>query len=134
MTRRDPKLTCIDKKWRRRGPKSIFIKSRTYGRILVEKWKIWLKISNLIRYSFKCSLKFDQNLRHFDKNKIFHSKTGRKGDLKYFDQNVRDFDQNHWDFNQNVRDFDQHFRDFDQNYTYFERNDRDFDQNSWDLD
>ena len=37
--------------------------------------KIWVKISNLIRYSFK----FDQNLRIFDRKKIFHSKTGGGG-------------------------------------------------------
>ena len=33
------------------------------------------EISNLIRYLFKCSLKFDQNLRNVDKNKIFNAKT-----------------------------------------------------------
>ena len=77
--------------------------------------KILVKISNIIRYSFKCSLEFDQNLRNFDQKKIFHSKTG--GYFLYFDQNVWDF----WDFDQHFRDFDQHFTPFERNLWNFSR-------------
>ena len=41
---------------------------------------MWIKISNFLRYSFKCSLKIDQDLRNFDKNKILHPKTGLGGE------------------------------------------------------
>ena len=47
--------------------------------MFVEISKMWVKISNFIRYSFKCSLKIDQDLRNFDKNKILHPKTGLGG-------------------------------------------------------
>ena len=41
-------------------------KSRGYGRIFVEIRKNLCQNLNIIRYSFKCSLNFDQNLINFD--------------------------------------------------------------------
>ena len=52
--------------------------------MLVEISKMWVKISNFIRYSFKCSLKIDQDLRNLDKNKMFHPKTGWGGAILHF--------------------------------------------------
>ena len=51
-------------------------KSRGYGRIFVEIRKNLCQNLNIIRYSFKCSLNFDQNLINFDSNKIFPAKPG----------------------------------------------------------
>ena len=59
-------LKDLYNEWTRRGPKSNLIKSRTlYGRIVVKKSNNWVTILNIIRYSFKCYLIFDQNLRNF---------------------------------------------------------------------
>ena len=73
--------------------------------------KTKVKILNIIRYSFKCFLKFDQNFR-----KLIYSILEPEG------RKVRDFDQNNIDFDQNVRDFDKNIVHFAQNNQYFDQN------------
>ena len=72
-----------------------------------------------IRYSFKYFLKFDQNLRNFDKTKIFHSKPGGEEGLRFY-QNNQDFSQNVRDLDKNIVNFAQNTQDFDQNVRYFD--------------
>ena len=73
-----------------------------------------VKISNNIRYSFKCFLKFDQYF--WNLTKLIYSNVKLEG------RKVRDFDQNNIDFDQNVRDFDKNIVHFAQNNQYFDQN------------